>query len=305
MKLTVLGSCSGTEPQPRRHHTSVAVETGGRLFYVDAGENCGYSSYLAGIDQSRTQAVFITHTHMDHVGGLPHLLWNLRKLCTISPEAERAMAGRVIPVVIPDLSSYEGVKAMLLASEGNYETVFQLEPRLLRDGVAYSQDGAVLTAFHNLHLGDPGPGKPWRSYSFLWEAEGKKVLFSGDFRDMAELSPHLDGVDLAFFEDRPPPGRRPLPGAPGLRRPGGQGGVLPPRGGDPGGPGRGAGGRPKGPGGPGGICPGRLCLPAVKGDKKGRRSGRLPFPVLGPCREAVTPAPGRRCTAGNRCRAGR
>ena len=200
MKLTVLGSCSGTEPQPRRHHTSVAVETGGRLFYVDAGENCGYSSYLAGIDQSRTQAVFITHTHMDHVGGLPHLLWNLRKLCTISPEAERAMAGRVIPVVIPDLSSYEGVKAMLLASEGNYETVFQLEPRLLRDGVAYSQDGAVLTAFHNLHLGDPGPGKPWRSYSFLWEAEGKKVLFSGDFRDMAELSPHLDGVDLAFFE---------------------------------------------------------------------------------------------------------
>ena len=49
MKITVLGCCSGTEPMPGCHQTSVAVETGGRLYFIDAGENAGYASYLGGI----------------------------------------------------------------------------------------------------------------------------------------------------------------------------------------------------------------------------------------------------------------
>lgn len=200
MKLTVLGSCSGTEPYPGCHQTSVAVETGGRLFFIDAGENCGYSSYLLGIDQKKTEAIFITHTHMDHVGGLPHLLWNFRKICTLSPENEAAMRGKCIQLYLPDLAVYAGVRAMLLASEGHYETVFRLEPHLLRDGVAYQQDGVALTAFHNFHLGEPAPGQPWLSYSFLLEAEGKKVFFSGDFRDLSEILPPLEGADLVFLE---------------------------------------------------------------------------------------------------------
>lgn len=69
MKLHILGSCSGTEPMPGRHHTSLALETGGSLYFLDAGEGCGYSSYLLGIDQLRTRGIFISHTHMDHVGG--------------------------------------------------------------------------------------------------------------------------------------------------------------------------------------------------------------------------------------------
>lgn len=73
-------------------------------------------------------------------------------------------------------------------------------PHLLRDGVAYRQDGVTLTAFHNFHLGEPAPGQPWLSYSFLLEAEGKKVFFSGDFRDLSEILPPLEGADLVFLE---------------------------------------------------------------------------------------------------------
>ena len=57
MKITVLGSCSGTEPMPGCHQTSVAVETGGRLYFIDAGENAGYASYLGGIPQQDTAAL--------------------------------------------------------------------------------------------------------------------------------------------------------------------------------------------------------------------------------------------------------
>lgn len=199
MIFHILGSCSGTEPMPGRHHTSVTLETEGGLYFLDAGENCAYTSYLLGIDQLKTRGIFLSHAHMDHVGGLPHLLWNLRKLCTLSPENEKRMAGRTIPVFTPDLNSFDGVKKMLLGSEGNYETVFTLEPRLVADG-SLMESPLSVTAFHNFHLGTPAPGEPWRSYSFVIKAEGKKILYSGDFRELSELLPHLDGADLVFLE---------------------------------------------------------------------------------------------------------
>lgn len=199
MKFHILGSCSGTEPMPGRHHTSIALELEGRLYYLDAGENCAYSSYLLGLDLPATQGIFISHTHMDHTGGLPHLLWNLRKLCTISPEALARMEGRRIPVYIPDLDVFDGIKKMLLGSEGGYQTVFTLEPRPVADGLLL--DGPLeVEAFHNFHLDEPQPGRPWRSFSFQLRAEGKKVVYSGDFRDLSELLPHLDGADLIFLE---------------------------------------------------------------------------------------------------------
>ena len=51
------------------------------------------------------------------------------------------MAGRVIQVHLPDLAVFDGVMAMLRASEGNYETNFYLDPHQVRDGLRYDQNG--------------------------------------------------------------------------------------------------------------------------------------------------------------------
>ena len=60
MKLHFLGTCSGTEPMPGRHHTSWVLETEGRLYWFDAGEGCSYTGYLMGLDPMAITKIIIS-----------------------------------------------------------------------------------------------------------------------------------------------------------------------------------------------------------------------------------------------------
>ena len=80
MKIHFLGTCSGTEPYPGRHHSSFVIEYDQRLYWFDAGEGCGHTAHVMGLNTLSTEAMFISHPHIDHTGGLPHLVWMLKKL---------------------------------------------------------------------------------------------------------------------------------------------------------------------------------------------------------------------------------
>ena len=79
MKLYTFGCCAGTEPMENLHHTALAFEVGDTLYWFDAGESCSRTAHLMGIDLLKIKSIFISHTHMDHIGGLGNLLWNMRK----------------------------------------------------------------------------------------------------------------------------------------------------------------------------------------------------------------------------------
>ena len=56
------------------------VDIDGRLYWFDAGESCSHTGHLLGLDLTEVKSIFISHAHIDHVGGLAKLLWCMRKL---------------------------------------------------------------------------------------------------------------------------------------------------------------------------------------------------------------------------------
>lgn len=196
-QLKILGSCSGTEPMPDRLHTSLMLTAGDRIYFFDAGEGCSRTAHLSGADILKTRAIFISHTHYDHIGGLPGLYWCMRK---VSKMTKRPMADGIVKLFIPDIGSWEGAYAMLCHMEGKFAKEFAVSVDVPKFGTFYQDENIKVTAFESHHIPHAEDGH-CRAFSYRIETNGKAVVFSGDVRDMDDLvDPIGEGCDFLLCE---------------------------------------------------------------------------------------------------------
>ena len=192
-RLCILGSCSGTEPMPGRHHTALALEVNGRVYLFDAGENAAYTAHTNGIDLTKLHAIFISHPHLDHNAGLPHVFTVRNK---IRVRYKKPLAKNPLPIFTPlpkQVNAAIELFSPLKSNAGSFD-VHQLEK-----GVVFDDGTIKVEAIPNNHI-IPGADKKYYSYSYRIFVADKKIVFSGDVRKITDLEPFLSDCDLLLME---------------------------------------------------------------------------------------------------------
>ncbi len=187
ISVPLLGT-GGPRPDPDRSGPATLVDAGDRLVLFDAGR--GVASRLDELD-----AVFLTHLHFDHIGGLGDLIlasWNLgrtRPLPIYGPRGTRdvvdALLGRVYRLDIAFRRREEG-----LGDPREQVTVAEVSSGQIRLG-----DVAVAVA--RVEHGSTALGlDDWEALAYRVEHRGRAVTISGDTVPCPGLLHLADRADL-------------------------------------------------------------------------------------------------------------
>lgn len=126
-------------PLPHRHLTSMLLRREGDLFLFDAGEGTQVSLRRLNLRWKKISAIFISHTHADHVTGLPGLLM-------LSSQVDRDE-----PLYIygpPRIAEYVETSRRVLDMYINYEIVVK---EIEAPSICHQGDGFAIRAFPLRH----------------------------------------------------------------------------------------------------------------------------------------------------------
>lgn len=161
MKITFWGTGHGI-PDASRNCTALKVESGGHTYFIDAGAPLTELFYKEGLSYEAVKAIFISHAHSDHIGGL----------CNFLTRANHRSKEAAIPTYLPRPELIELIPRFVEVTDLKPYASERLPLHLAQEGLVYEDDAIRITYIKNEHI-------PY-SYSILLEGEGKKILFTGD-----------------------------------------------------------------------------------------------------------------------------
>lgn len=180
MRITVVGSGHGV-PEPHRKCTCFMVEIGEKIYFVDMGTPGIDALVDRNLKPENVEAIFITHKHGDHADGLLSFMdlisWYYK---TANPE-----------IHLPDMKMVDAINGWLDVTMASFKR--EVTYKKIEVGEIFNDGVLKVTAIATKHCPD--------SHAFLFEADGKRVLFSGDLKKPEIDFPYVDGpIDLLFCE---------------------------------------------------------------------------------------------------------
>ena len=173
MKITFLGTSHGIT-EKNQFCSSALISAGGKHYLVDAGAPVLTLLKNHDIPLEDVAGVFITHSHHDHYMGLCTLTQQINEFSQFKDVA--------FPVYVPDEEDYHRMFAFIFGDPAFHG---RLEYRIyggLTDpyGDRARRVSAVIFDDGNLKVTAIPVDHFQNAHAFLLEAEGKRVVFTGD-----------------------------------------------------------------------------------------------------------------------------
>ena len=171
--ITTLGTSHGDQTYCR-FNSSTLFETGNNAYLVDAGAPVEALLIRSGKQFENLKAVFVTHMHNDHVGGLPGLI----KAFVKYPKDEQ-----YAQIYLSEKAGIEGLSKWLKAQHLPCPShLYSLHTTM--EGLVFRDDILSVRAVRTHHFSFP-------SYAYVLKAHGKRIVYTGDlaadFSDFPEI----------------------------------------------------------------------------------------------------------------------
>ena len=173
MKITFLGTSHGIT-EKNQFCSSALISTGGKHYLVDAGAPVLTLLKNHDIPLADVAGVFITHSHHDHYLGLVTLTQQINEFHQFSDVS--------FPVYVPDEEDYHAMFRFLFGSPAFHGRLEYVVYGGLTDpfGDRARRTPAVIFDDGNLKVTAIPVDHYKNAHAFLLEAEGKRVVFTGD-----------------------------------------------------------------------------------------------------------------------------
>jgi ribonuclease BN (tRNA processing enzyme) len=199
---TTLGTAAGPALYAERSQPANMMRVDGKPWLIDCGDGALERLAAAGVRAAAVDTVFITHLHMDHIGGLQALIglrWmqNAKSTLTIygPPGTDEVVEGL--------LHSMKPVARIELGESHQPPPDSLVRVVIVEDGSALTVDGVQVRAVRNSHFDDT-PGHPadngTQSLAYRFDYQGASIGVTGD-TGPSEAVARLDkDVDLLVSE---------------------------------------------------------------------------------------------------------
>jgi ribonuclease BN (tRNA processing enzyme) len=208
-RLILLGTGGGPFLRLGRSEPSSLLVVEGALYMVDAGVGSLHNLVAAGFHAQDINAIFITHHHLDHDGGLADIIayssfgQRSQPVSITGPLGTRDMVRASLELLAPS--------RRIFAAEGllktpDPESIYKGDdiPQVVDPGTVYHDARVTVSAIENTHLRFIQPGSPSygrdRSYGLRFQTPGGIVVFTGDSGPSQPLTKLAQGAEILVTE---------------------------------------------------------------------------------------------------------
>lgn len=195
-KLHFLGTGSGLV-NPARNASAYLLELEKKDILIDAGEPVAATLARRNYDWSRLAGLVISHTHADHIGGIPMLFQQLH------------LSGRTTPLDLYAPAEYIEGYPKILALHYMFTKAFKfaVTSHSLQEALDFRLCGVQFSVSTTRHLQAAaargrklGYACPGHAFAFRLKLESRTLFYSGDVASFADIKAKIAPCDVAIID---------------------------------------------------------------------------------------------------------